>query len=195
MGKVQDWMYCQNSIRVTNIQTLNVCFKKGINYAKKNYFYFFSFLSAQKPNLTLRIDYLRSKYSLDTCLRIIRVYYVTRQEGLIERPFNLTYKTFVPPILEKKNHGHSNYEPMNILFKREISPFIKFNSPTKVINYETIPYYYKTKTEETTSMGNYRYVYLICIRVYFDGPIEEPPKGYIEPHDGPSTVFDNCSIL
>ncbi|CAD5120489.1 DgyrCDS9055 [Dimorphilus gyrociliatus] len=178
MARVQDWMYWENSLRVTNIQTINVCHKK-----------------AQKSNITERIDYLRSKYSLGYYFRIIRVYYVTRQEGSIERPFNLTYKTFVPPVLLKKRNGCSYYEPTNLFFNREIAPFIRFNSPSKVINYEVVPYFYKIKTEQMVSLTNLQHVYVLCIRVYFDGPIEEPPKGFIEPPASPASLCKNCVIL
>lgn len=127
--------------------------------------------------------------------------YFTRPTNPIERPdFVISCRTFVPGLQSRTARGRSpKFETLSSLLRREIFPFLQYNSKAKIINAETLPYLYKAKLDEMQgySGDSQCYAYVSCIRIFFEGNVSEPPPGYI-PVSRPPNVYedvDDCGLL
>lgn len=155
----------------------------------------YCFLLVDKPDVGQRLDYFRSKYCLTRYIRIICVFYTIGNGVSFEKPLSLSCKTFVPSIYEH-SHTFDKYEPSDVFFKREIMPFICYNSKTDVINFEIVPYFVKTDVNEMKSWSSHmKYRLVLCFRIYFNGPVENPPVGYIQPPPSPLLKEEICCSL
>ncbi|CAD5120484.1 DgyrCDS9050 [Dimorphilus gyrociliatus] len=168
--KVRNWVKSQTGIRITNIQTINVDDR-----------------GALKTGASQKCEYIKSKYALTPHFRIIRVFYASEPGSCTYKPINLTWRNFTPAITVNKPTNSDEYETFDLLYKREILPFINYNSNAKVINFEIIPIFPPTK-----------YVTLISsVRIYFHGTIQEPPAIVLGNVQHPKEVetSKNCNIL
>lgn len=121
-------------------------------------------------NFTDRIEFMGCKYGFDKYLRAIRVYFTNIPIEEPIKPIQLSYRIFIPKLLKLPR----KYEIFNELFNREIKPFIIYNKNSKVINYELFPIQRKGNFDTMIRDGS-RYSFIFCLKIYFDGPVVEPP--------------------
>lgn len=110
----------------------------------------------------------------------------------------LTFRCFCPGLKsEDKENGIRTYESLDRLWCREVIPFANYNSHAKIINVETIAYNLYTDGLSMLNIKRKCFKKLLHVRVYFDGPVADPPPGFITPP--PIWINENendsCHIL
>ncbi|CAD5120483.1 DgyrCDS9049 [Dimorphilus gyrociliatus] len=183
MSRIQTWVRTNSFINILNLQTIQVSFNK-----------------AKREDVAYDPGYFRTKYTLKPYVRFIRIYF-TRTFDAEPRPdFTISCRTFLPALQSRTAKGRSpTFETMSSLLRREIFPFLQYNSKAKIINAETLPYLYKAKVDDMQSYtgDSEVYAYISCIRIFFEGLVTEPPPGYIPLSNHPRIYEDaeECCLL
>ncbi|CAD5120481.1 DgyrCDS9047 [Dimorphilus gyrociliatus] len=177
MGRIQKWIFNRPNIHITNIQTLCVELLKDFPQTLGSY---------------------KSDYHFSTSLRILRVYYTIKTPSLSIYPIKLTFKCFFPGIVRPDSSETPRIcESLDKLWYREVIPFVNYNSHVKIINVETIALEENSNTHIMSDDNCKRKV--LHVRVYFDGPVADPPPGFLMPPPSYSSSdyhkSQSCQIL
>ncbi|CAD5120487.1 DgyrCDS9053 [Dimorphilus gyrociliatus] len=150
---------------------------------------------ALKPNISERIDYIVPRHTIRDYFNIMRVFYVTGPDIRIDYSIGISCKAFQPALLMWKSSVKNTFETFKEFYVREIVPFISYNSHAQIINFEIVA---KPMNEDQELMSPKRVPPKILtaeVRVYFIGPVSDPPPGYIQPKPVPVIKKQSCSIL
>lgn len=99
---------------------------------------------------------------------------------------------FVPKLALIKSIGENKNENFDELFNREVIPFLNYNSGVRVINFEIVPARIDKSYTNIVKLG-YQDNFVACLIIYFDGYIQEPPAGVIQPRAPP--IDKTCTLL
>lgn len=112
------------------------------------------------------------------------------------KPIDLSCRVFFPSLVVCRTLGRDRHENFDELFTREIVPFIRYNSQARVINFEIVPITGNENRDSMSTPGLRRpYVLIASARVYFDGPISEPPAGVIQQRPPPVQETVECCVI
>ncbi|CAD5116411.1 DgyrCDS5302 [Dimorphilus gyrociliatus] len=169
MTRVRLWLSCQKLARVLNVQSINIKVK-----------------SSDETVISERMCYTNISTST-TFVRIIRIYHILAEEQAHYKPVMINYRTFVP----------AEREEIQELMEREVQPWVKYNKNARVLSSETILYRAKTTgvdpNDTITQNKGKTTLYVHCLRVYFDGPVYQPPTNL--PLPSQTAPEECCSLL